>query len=131
MSDAVPSNLRYTRDHEWARGEDDGTVTIGITAHAVDQLGDITMLTLPEPGSKLETGESFGDVDSVKAVSELFAPLAGEVTSTNDQLDASPELVNAAPYGAGWLVTLRPTDRDSLSNLMDAIAYEKLLAETE
>ena len=126
MSD-LPSNLRYTKDHEWARLEDDGTITVGITAHAVEQLGDITAVSLPEPGDSIESGERFGDVDSVKAVSDLYAPLDGKVVATNPKLDETPELVNEDPYGEGWMVRLEPTDPAALDGLLDAGAYAKLL----
>jgi glycine cleavage system H protein len=128
MSD-LPSNLRYTKDHEWARLEDDGTITVGITAHAVEQLGDITAVSLPETGDSIESGERFGDVDSVKAVSDLYAPLDGKVIATNPKLDETPELVNEDPYGEGWMVRLEPADPSALDGLLDAGAYAKLLAD--
>jgi glycine cleavage system H protein len=126
MSD-LPSNLRYTKDHEWARLEDDGTITVGITAHAIEQLGDITAVSLPEPGDSIESGERFGDVDSVKAVSDLYAPLDGKVLATNPKLDATPELVNEDPYGEGWMVRIEPTNPAAIDGLLDAGAYAKLL----
>lgn len=126
MSD-LPSNLRYTKDHEWARLESDGTVTVGITAHAVEQLGDITAVSLPEAGEGIESGERFGDVDSVKAVSDLYAPLDGEVVETNAKLDDSPELINEDPYGEGWMLRIQPKDAAALEGLLDAGAYAKLL----
>ncbi|TPV94352.1 MAG: glycine cleavage system protein GcvH [Myxococcales bacterium FL481] len=129
MSDAIPSNLRYSKEHEWARLEDDGTITIGITAHAVEQLGDITMVTLPETDTAFDAGDSFGDIDSVKAVSELFAPLTGTVRETNSELEASPELVNEDPYGKGWMLKVAASDAGQLEGLMDAAAYENFLAE--
>lgn len=128
MSD-VPENLRYTKEHEWARVEDDGTVTIGITAHAVEQLGDITMVTLPDQGSSLEKDEPFGDVDSVKAVSELFAPIDGEVVGVNGDLDETPEAVNEEPYGKGWMLRIKPADAGQLDSLLSADDYAKLVAE--
>lgn len=131
MSDAIPSNLRYSKEHEWARLEADGSVTIGITAHAVEQLGDITMVTLPDVDSSFDTGDSFGDIDSVKAVSELFAPVAGTVRETNADLEASPELVNEDPYGRGWMLKVSTSDPAQLEALMDAAAYEKFLAELD
>jgi glycine cleavage system H protein len=130
MSD-FPQNLRYTKEHEWVRLEDDGTVSVGITAHAVEALGEITMVTLPDVGSAMESGESFGDVDSVKAVSELYAPLDGEVVGINEALDETPESVNEEPYGAGWMVRVKPADADAFSGLMDATAYEAFVAELD
>ena len=128
MSD-VPENLRYTKEHEWTRVEDDGNVVIGITAHAVEQLGDITMVTLPEAGAAIEKDQPFGDVDSVKAVSELFAPIDGEVVEINPELDAAPESVNEDPYGNGWMLKVKPSDAAQLEGLMSAADYQKLIAE--
>ena len=125
----IPSNLRYTKDHEWARIEADGTITVGITTHAVDQLGDITLVTLPGVGSKVTAGERFGDIDSVKAVSELFAPISGEVTAVNEHLADSPEAVNADPYGVGWMIRMRPTDSDALGDLLTAEQYTRHVVE--
>ncbi len=130
MSD-VPDNLRYTKDHEWARLEEDGTIVVGITAHAVEQLGDITMVTLPEAGAEIEKDQPFGDVDSVKAVSELFAPLDAEVTEINDALEDEPEKVNDSPYDEGWMLKIKPKDAGQYQTLLDADAYRKLLADAE
>lgn len=127
MSD-FPSNLRYSKEHEWARLEQDGSVTIGITQHAVEALGDITMVTLPEVGSTMEAGENFGDIDSVKAVSELYAPIDGEVLTINEELEDSPEEVNEGPYAAGWMVRVKPTKPDQLEGLMDAATYSTMVA---
>ncbi len=126
MSTDVPADLRYTKDHEWARKEGD-LVVVGITAHAVEQLGDITLVTLPAAGTKVASGERFGDVDSVKAVSELFAPLAGEVVATNPELDAAPERVNEDPYGAGWMIKIRPADAAAYDALLSPADYGKTL----
>jgi glycine cleavage system H protein len=128
MSTDIPADLRYTKEHEWARVEGD-LVVVGITAHAVEQLGDITLVTLPDPGTAVRAGESFGDVDSVKAVSELYAPLDGEVVAKNPDLDASPERVNEEPYGAGWMIKLRPSSPDDVQKLMSAAEYAKYLAD--
>lgn len=128
MSD-LPQDLQFTKDHEWARKNDDGTFTVGITAHAVEQLGDITAVSLPDAGDSVEAGERFGDIDSVKAVSDLYAPLDGEVTEVNAALDDEPEVINEDPYGKGWMIKLRPADGASLDALMNAAAYAKLLAE--
>lgn len=128
MSD-LPQDLQFTKDHEWARKNDDGTFTVGITAHAVEQLGDITAVSLPDAGESLDSGERFGDIDSVKAVSDLYAPLAGEVTEINGALEDEPEVINEDPYGKGWMIKIRPADGASLDALMDAAAYQKLLAD--
>ncbi|MCG8556819.1 MAG: glycine cleavage system protein GcvH [Proteobacteria bacterium] len=125
-----PANLRYTKDHEWASDEGD-VVRIGITSFAVEQLGDITLVDLPEPQTTLEALAHFGDIESVKAVSELFAPISGEIVEINDQLQESPELVNEAPYGEGWMVLIRPTDKRELKALMDADAYEQFVGTLE
>ena len=126
---SIPSNLRYTKDHEWARPETDGTITVGITTHAVDQLGDITLVTLPRVGTAVEAGARFGDVDSVKAVSELFAPLDGEVVGVNESLADAPEYVNNDPYGAGWMIKIRPRDAEALGQLLTAEQYIRHVAE--
>jgi glycine cleavage system H protein len=123
----VPTDLRYTRDHEWVRLDGD-TATIGITAFAADQLGDIVFVELPDTGRTLDQFATFGVVESVKAVSDLFAPLSGEVIATNDALAASPELVNTEPYGEGWMVRLHIADPDQLGELLDAEAYDTLVA---
>ncbi|PRQ03757.1 Glycine cleavage system H protein [Enhygromyxa salina] len=123
----LSEHLRYTKDHEWARRNDDGTITVGITAHAVDQLGDITAVSLPEVGEALEAGERFGDIDSVKAVSDLYAPITGEVVEINAKLDDEPELINDAPYEGGWMIRIRPGDGVDLGDLLDAAAYQQVL----
>jgi glycine cleavage system H protein len=124
---SVPSDLRYTRDHEWVRLEGD-EATVGITQYAADQLGDIVFVELPDVGRTLEGARAFGVVESVKAVSDLFAPVAGEVVATNDELAGGPELVNSDPYGAGWMVKLRVNDAGDLDDLLDAAAYDALVA---
>ncbi|MCA9692068.1 MAG: glycine cleavage system protein GcvH [Nannocystaceae bacterium] len=126
MNDSIPANLRYTKEHEWARVDGD-VIVVGITAHAVEQLGDITMLTLPAVGDSVTAGEAFGDVDSVKAVSELFAPVTGEVVEVNGALEDAPERVNEDPYGDGWLVKIKVDG--GLDDLLDAAAYRKLVDE--
>jgi glycine cleavage system H protein len=123
----VPDDLRYTKDHEWVRLDGD-TATVGITQYAADQLGDIVFVELPDVGRSIEQFAAFGVVESVKAVSDLFAPLSGEVVATNDGLAASPEAVNGDPYGNGWMVRLRIADTDQLSELLDAAAYDDLVA---
>jgi glycine cleavage system H protein len=123
----VPADLRYTKDHEWVRVEGD-EATVGITAYAADQLGDIVFVELPEPGRALAQFAAFGVVESVKAVSDLFAPLTGDVISANDALAGSPELVNSDPYGAGWMVRVRLTQQGEVDDLLDGPAYDALIA---
>jgi glycine cleavage system H protein len=123
----VPTDLRYTRDHEWVRLDGDEAV-VGNTQYAADQLGDIVFVELPETGKALEASRPFGVVESVKAVSDLFAPLSGEVVATNDALTAGPELVNSDPYGDGWMVRLHLADAGDLEDLLDADAYDALVA---
>jgi glycine cleavage system H protein len=124
----IPSDLRYTKEHEWVRVAGD-EATVGITQHAADQLGDIVFVELPEPGRRLEQFATFGVVESVKAVSDLFAPVAGEVVEGNAGLAATPEVVNSDPYGAGWMLRVRLSDPAQLEQLLDAAAYEALTAE--
>lgn len=118
----LPDNLRYSKDHEWVRVEGD-TGIVGITDYAQNQLGDVVFLELPEAGRQLTAGQSFGTVESVKAVSELFAPVSGEVEEINYALVTSPEAVNTDPYGKGWMVKVRLADAAQVSSLMDAAAY--------
>ncbi len=124
---SVPSDLRYTKDHEWVRIEGD-EATVGITAYAADQLGDIVFVELPDVGRTLAQAAAFGVVESVKAVSDLFAPVTGDVLATNGELTASPELVNSDPYGAGWMVKVRVGDAAQTAELLDADAYDALIA---
>ena len=123
----VPTDLRYTKDHEWVRVDGD-RATVGITAYAADQLGDIVFVELPEPGRQLAQFATFGVVESVKAVSDLFAPLSGEVTEANGALAGSPELVNSDPFGDGWMLRLRVADPAQIEGLLDAGAYDALIA---
>jgi glycine cleavage system H protein len=123
-----PANLKYTKEHEWARVEGD-LVRIGITLFAVEQLGDVTLVDLPDPGTQVEASAHFGEIESVKAVSELFAPVSGEVVEVNTALADSPELVNESPYERGWMVVIRPSDPAELDELLGAGAYEQLLSE--
>lgn len=126
----VPSDLKYTRDHEWLRLEDDAVVTIGITDHAQTQLGDLVFVEVPETGSSLGAGDAAAVVESVKAASDVYAPVAGEVVGANEQLDESPELVNNDPFGEGWIYKLRVENPDALDELMSAADYEAF-AESE
>jgi glycine cleavage system H protein len=121
----VPTDLRYTKDHEWVRVEGDAA-TIGITAYAADQLGDIVFVELPDAGRALEQFAPFGVVESVKAVSDLYAPVTGEVTEANPELGPNPELVNSDPYGAGWIALVEPADGAAADALLDAAAYREL-----
>ena len=123
----VPAELRYTKDHEWIRVEGDEAV-VGITQYAADQLGDIVFVELPEAGRSLEQHATFGVVESVKAVSDLFAPIGGEVTATNDELGGTPEVVNSDPYGAGWMLRVKLADPAEVEGLLDAAAYDELTA---
>ena len=124
MNSDLPSDLRYTKEHEWARRDGD-LVVVGITAHAVEQLGDITLVSLPEPGTAVKAGEAFGDIDSVKAVSELFSPISGEITEVNARLAEKPEAVNSDPHGS-WMIAIKPSDAGEADHLLDAAAYEDL-----
>lgn len=123
-----PTDLGYTKDHEWVRVEGE-TATIGITSFATEQLGDIVYVEMPAAGSALTQGATFGVVESVKAVSDLFAPISGEVVETNDALSSQPELVNQEPYGAGWMLRVKVGDASELDGLLDAAAYDALNAE--
>jgi glycine cleavage system H protein len=125
----VPTDLRYTKDHEWVRVDGD-EATVGITAFAADQLGDIVFVDLPAVGKTIEQFATFGVVESVKAVSDLFAPLAGEVSAANEELASQPELVNSDPYGQGWMIRLRVEDRAQLETLLTSDAYDALVAES-
>ena len=118
----IPEDLQYSADHEWIRLDGD-TATIGITDYAQDQLGDIVYLQLPAVGDTVEAGAVIGELESTKSVSDLFAPVTGEIVSVNDTLESSPETVNADPYGQGWLITVRVADPAALDGLMDAAAY--------
>jgi len=128
---SIPNELRYTSDHEWVREEDDGTVVIGITDHAQTALGDLVFVELPEPDSELATGDACAVVESVKAASDVYAPLAGTVLAINPVLEDAPERVNDDPYGDGWLYRLRPEDPKQIEDLLTADDYERLLAESE
>ena len=120
---AYPDDLRYSKEHEWVRVEDDETATIGITSFAADELGDIVFVELPEVGSALSQFGPFGVVESVKAVSDLYAPISGEVVEVNEALRDAPELLNSDAFGAGWIAKVRVADRNELDSLLDAEAY--------
>jgi glycine cleavage system H protein len=121
----VPDQLSYTAEHEWIRDED-GRFRIGITDYAQDALGDIVYVQLPEVGAEVHAGQSFGEVESTKSVSEIYAPVQGVVIEINAELDGSPELVNQDPYGAGWMVIVQPVDLRATETLLDAEAYRAL-----
>jgi glycine cleavage system H protein len=124
---SVPGELQYTKSHEWIRLEDD-IATVGITDHAQDELGDVVFIELPEQGASFGAGDSFGIVESVKAVSDLYAPVGGEVVEVNEALNDAPEKINEDPYGDGWMIRLRFSDE---ADLLSAEEYEKLLEEEE
>ena len=123
----IPAGLRYAKSHEWLKPENDGTVLIGITDYAQNSLGDITYVQLPKVGAVLKAGETFGVVESVKAASDLYAPVGGTVVAVNSALDAAPETVNQSPYEQGWMLKLKPTDAAAINALLDSDAYGKLL----
>lgn len=124
-----PSDLRYTKDHEWAR-QDGDLIRVGVTAYAVEQLGDITLVDLPPVGTEIQAEEQFGEIESVKTMSELVAPVGGEVAEVNDELEGSPELVNESPYDAGWLIAIRAPEGD-FARLMNAVQYEDFVGKIE
>ena len=127
----VPGDLRYTKSHEWVRTLPDGSVEIGITDHAQQALGDMVFVEVPETGRQVATGDAFAVVESVKAASDVYSPLAGEVLAGNDALAAQPELVNQDPYGEAWFVRISLQDPAELDELMDAEAYKAFIAEQE
>ena len=124
-----PDDLKYTSEHEWVRvpGESDGSVRVGITHYAQDALGDIVYVSLPEVGETVTAGNPCGELESTKSVSDIFAPVDGEVVARNDALDATPELVNNDPYGGGWLFEVVPADDAAVEGLMDSAAYQGTL----
>jgi glycine cleavage system H protein len=123
-----PQDLRYTAEHEWVRAAPDGVVRVGITAFAQDALGDVVYVSLPSVGDSVSAGDSCGEVESTKSVSDLYAPLSGEVVAVNQALESAPELVNSDPYGEGWMYDVRLTDAGSEASLLDLEAYRALLS---
>ena len=121
----IPTDLKYTDEHEYVRASSDGTVEIGITDYAQGELGDVVYVELPAVGATFAKHDVFGTIEAVKAVSELFSPVSGEVTAINDRLDKEPALVNTDPYGAGWMIKMRTTNSAELDTLLDADAYTK------
>jgi glycine cleavage system H protein len=128
MSGTYPEDLKYTQEHEWARIEGDRAV-IGITDYAQDALGDIVYVDIPPVGTTVNAGETFGEVESTKSVSDIYSPVSGTIAERNEQLDKSPEIINSDPYGQGWLVVVEATDAGELDELMDADAYAEMVAE--
>jgi glycine cleavage system H protein len=125
-----PSDYRYTKEHEWVRVEGD-IATVGITDYAQHELGDVVYVELPKPGAKLNAGQSFGTVESVKAVSDIYAPVAGEVTEVNSSLSETPEAINKDPHGKAWLIKLKLADSSAVGKLMNAAAYEAFIADKQ
>ena len=125
----LPQGLSYVSSHEWIRNEGDGTVTIGVTDFAQEQLGDVVFVELPDVGVALVSEDEFGVIESVKAASDLFAPVSGEVSAVNEQLDDDPELVNTDPYGDAWLLQIRLSHPEELEHLLDVDAYSQLCEE--
>jgi glycine cleavage system H protein len=125
-----PATYRYTKQHEWIDVRD-GVGTVGITDYAQHQLGDVVFVELPKPGTKVEAGKSFGTVESVKAVSEIYAPVSGEVVEANGVLEATPETLNSDPHTSAWLIRIKVADQSEVSKLMDAKAYEAFVAEKD
>lgn len=123
-----PTNIKYTNEHEWIRLEGD-IAYVGITDYAQQQLGDIVFIDVPTEGETLEKGETFGTVEVVKTVSDLFLPIGGEIMEVNSQLEEHPELVNQDPYGEGWIIKLKPTNTDEMNELLDAAAYKEIINE--
>lgn len=121
----IPSDLKYTKDHEWIKLQDDGTILIGITDFAQSELGDIVYIDIDSEGKTLDSEEVFGTVEAVKTVSDLYMPLPGTVEEVNEKLDESPELVNSDPYGDGWIVKVKPSSAKEMDGLLDAAAYQK------
>jgi glycine cleavage system H protein len=119
----IPKELKYSNTHEWARTEEDGTITIGITDHAQELLGDVVFLEFPEVDSEVNAGDEAGVVESVKAASDIYAPISGTVIAVNDALEQSPGLINSDPYGEGWLFRIEPAEKQELNKLLTADAY--------
>jgi glycine cleavage system H protein len=122
----IPEDLRYTAEHEWVASDGSGPVRVGITHFAQDALGDIVYVQLPDEGTAVQAGDSLGEIESTKSVSEIYAPVSGEVVAVNAALDGAAEVINADPYGAGWLVELKADDPASVDALLDASAYQEL-----
>lgn len=128
---SLPADLMYTESHEWVRLNDDGTVTIGITEHAQEQLGDLVFVESPEVDAEVAAGDAIAVVESVKAASDIYAPIAGKILDANGDLADNPELVNTSPYEDGWLFTMQPEDATDVENLLSSDAYEGVMAAGE
>lgn len=127
----IPKDLSYTKSHEWIDTDGDGTCTVGVTDHAQSSLGDLVFVELPDLGNKVSAGDAVAVVESVKAASDIYAPLDGEIAEVNEQLEDSPELVNEDPFGEGWLFKLNLSDPDAVDKLLDADAYAAIVADEE
>lgn len=127
----IPGDLKFNKSHEWARVEDDGTVRVGISDHAQEQLGDLVYVELPEIGSSVEAGNAAAVLESVKAASDIYSPVSGEVIEVNELLSDKPETINADAFGEGWIFAVRPSNRGELDQLLDAKAYEELIEHDE
>jgi glycine cleavage system H protein len=126
---SIPKECRYTKDHEWAKAESTGKYLVGITDYAQTELGDVVFIELPEVGRSVKKGEAFGTVESVKAVSEIYAPVSGKIVEVNSALASAPEKINSSPYGEAWMIRLQAANESEASELMDAAKYEAYLAE--
>ena len=124
---SYPADIKYTKEHEWVRVESGTEVTVGITTYAADELGDVVFVELPEPGGKVVSGQQFGEIESVKAVSELYSPVTGTVIQRNDELSDAPEIVNDLAYEQGWMIKVEVVDTSNLDELMTAEEYEQFL----
>jgi glycine cleavage system H protein len=124
----IPKDLKYTKSHEWVKPNADGSITVGITHHAQDLMGDMVFVDLPAAGTKVTSGKECGVVESVKAASDVYAPVSGEIVEANSLLSDSPETVNKDPYGSGWMFRLKPANKAEVDGLLDAKAYEALVA---
>lgn len=131
MSSTIPTELKYTSSHEWVQAEGEGVYRVGITEHAQELLGDMVFVDLPDVGTQVAMGDDCAVAESVKAASDIYAPLSGEIVAVNDALEGQPELVNSAPYADGWLFSIRASDESELNDLLDATAYQALLEEDE
>jgi glycine cleavage system H protein len=127
----IPADLKYTESHEWIQDNGDGTATVGITDHAQDALGDLVFVELPEIGRQLAAKDACAVVESVKAASDIYIPVGGEIAEINELLEGAPETINADPYGEGWIFRLTLADPDELDGLMDAVGYEQMLADAD
>lgn len=125
----IPSTLRFAKSHEWVLDNGDGTVTVGISDHAQELLGDVVFVEIPEVGRTVTAGQEFSLVESVKAASDVYSPLSGEIIAVNEALEETPELINEDPFGSAWIAKIRPSDSAALETLLDAAAYAELIAE--